>query len=215
MIILLMPYVLISPFWQAVYDWQTLIAGILALLAAFGTIWATIISANREISAAQNQMAVAQRQTRLTLALDRRRVARESFAFLSMMDAVMSNLIEDVAAACQLLPDNLSPDLYSHHAFDARHRLSKTGFADLLTATVSVASPLASEFLRLDRMIDDFASQILIEGTARDPQRLGSNAGAKEQLSNIETAAASLHRKAAEGMKRCQEVIKLTDVDLE
>jgi hypothetical protein len=47
---------------QFLYDWQTLIAGVLAVLAAAGIIWATIKSANREIAASQAQTAVAQKQ---------------------------------------------------------------------------------------------------------------------------------------------------------
>ncbi len=38
---------------QFLYDWQTLIAGVLAVLAALGTIGVTIRSADREIEAAQ------------------------------------------------------------------------------------------------------------------------------------------------------------------
>ena len=34
---------------QVFYDWQTLVAGVLAVLAAGATIWSTIRSANREI----------------------------------------------------------------------------------------------------------------------------------------------------------------------
>jgi hypothetical protein len=44
------------------YDWQTLVAGALAVLAAVGTIWATIKSADREIAASQAQTALAQKQ---------------------------------------------------------------------------------------------------------------------------------------------------------
>jgi hypothetical protein len=44
---------------QFLYDWQTLIAGVLAVLAAWGTIRATVESANREIKASQEQTAVA------------------------------------------------------------------------------------------------------------------------------------------------------------
>jgi hypothetical protein len=48
--------------WLDLLDhWQTLAAGILAILAAVGTIWATIKSAGREIEASQAQTAVAAR----------------------------------------------------------------------------------------------------------------------------------------------------------
>ena len=46
---------------QFLYDWQTLIAGILAVFAAVGTIWTTVRSAGREIAASQAQTAAAQK----------------------------------------------------------------------------------------------------------------------------------------------------------
>jgi hypothetical protein len=54
---------------QFLYDWQTLIAGVLAVVAAAGTIWATIKSANREIAASQAQTDVAQKQIETTIRL--------------------------------------------------------------------------------------------------------------------------------------------------
>jgi hypothetical protein len=55
-----------EPFWQFVDHWQTLIAaliaGLLALGAAAWTIWATIRSANRQITAARGQTEAARRQ---------------------------------------------------------------------------------------------------------------------------------------------------------
>ena len=52
------------------YDWQTLIAGVLALLAGFGTIWVTRHIANRQI-------AETRKQTETTVRLERERVASE------------------------------------------------------------------------------------------------------------------------------------------
>jgi hypothetical protein len=47
---------------QFLYDWQTLIAGVLAVLAAWRTIRATTQSADREVKASKEQTAVAQKQ---------------------------------------------------------------------------------------------------------------------------------------------------------
>ena len=52
---------------EFLYDWQTFIAGTFAVLAAAGTIWATIRAANREIEASQTQTAVAQKQIDTTV----------------------------------------------------------------------------------------------------------------------------------------------------
>ena len=40
---------------QFVYQWQTLIAGVFALIAACFTVWATNKAANRQVKAAQDQ----------------------------------------------------------------------------------------------------------------------------------------------------------------
>jgi hypothetical protein len=57
--------------------WQTLIAGVLAVLAAWRTIRATVESANREVKASQEQTAVAQKQIETAVRLERERVASE------------------------------------------------------------------------------------------------------------------------------------------
>jgi hypothetical protein len=51
---------------QFLYNWQTLIAGVLAVLAAWRTIRATVESAALEVKASQEQTAVAQKQTETT-----------------------------------------------------------------------------------------------------------------------------------------------------
>src|SRR5271166_1089022 len=91
---------------KVLYDWQTLITGILALIAALATIRATIKAANREISAAQEQTRVAQEQTRVaqeqiavTVRVERQRIARESYAFFAMLEAAMGAVVEDIQEA--------------------------------------------------------------------------------------------------------------------
>jgi hypothetical protein len=57
--------------------WQTLVAGILAVVAAWRTIRATVESANREIEASQAQTAIAQKQIETTVRLEQDRAASE------------------------------------------------------------------------------------------------------------------------------------------
>src|SRR5216683_3614609 len=94
-----MTYEVKDPILQILDHWQTLTAGILAVSAACLTVWATIRSANREISAAQKQTAVAQDQIDMTLRMERRRIARESYAFYMVLGAAMGIVIDDAAAA--------------------------------------------------------------------------------------------------------------------
>src|SRR5271156_3076793 len=85
------------------YDWQTLIAGVLAVGA--GTIWATIRSANREIAASQAQTAVAQRQIETTVRLAEKRDADEYDAFRAMPEAAMTRVLAEVAWAKKTYPE--------------------------------------------------------------------------------------------------------------
>jgi hypothetical protein len=61
--------------------WQTLIAGGLAVLAAWRTIRATTQSADREVDASQKQTAVAQKQIETTVQLERQTERAEVVAF--------------------------------------------------------------------------------------------------------------------------------------
>jgi hypothetical protein len=95
-------YELKEPFRQFIDHWQTLIAGVLALAAGVGAVWATIKSANREIAAAREQTKAAQRQTAVAREIERRRLAREGYAFHAMLEAAMEAVIEDIQAARQI-----------------------------------------------------------------------------------------------------------------
>jgi hypothetical protein len=76
--------------WLDLFDhWQTVIAGVLALLAAFGTIVVTMILARRQIAASREEadrvIAATREQTETTVRLERERV-------LSELDALRKSL---------------------------------------------------------------------------------------------------------------------------
>jgi hypothetical protein len=99
-------YEIKEPFWQCVNPWQTLIAaliaGVLAVVAAGWTVWATIKLAKRQIAAAQDQTKAAQRQTEEMGEIEHRRIASEGYAFHAMLEAAMGSVIEDVKVARSL-----------------------------------------------------------------------------------------------------------------
>ena len=68
-------------FWDWLYRWQTLIAGFLALVAGFGTVWVTRSVANRQIAASREEadrvIAATRDQTETTVRLERERVASD------------------------------------------------------------------------------------------------------------------------------------------
>lgn len=69
------------------YDWQTVIAGVLALVAAAGTIWVTRSMARKQIAAsgedARKVIAATREQTETTVRLERMRDAGRSVAAAS------------------------------------------------------------------------------------------------------------------------------------
>jgi endonuclease/exonuclease/phosphatase (EEP) superfamily protein YafD len=105
---------------QVFYNWQTLIAGLLAVLAAWRTIRATTKSADREVAASQAQTAVAQKQIATTLRLDRQRVAREVYAFQATIWAAMEHVLLEASEAESIFP--------------ARRGFSKGAFPELRAA---------------------------------------------------------------------------------
>jgi hypothetical protein len=67
-----------------------LVAGLPAV-AALATVWFTMRAAKREVAAAQSRVDTA-------LRIERRRVARESYAFMCLLDASLRGVVRDVEA---------------------------------------------------------------------------------------------------------------------
>jgi hypothetical protein len=186
---------------QFLYDWQTLIAGVLAILAAGGTIWATIKSANREIAASQAQTAVAQKQIEMTLRLEQDRVAHEARAFRTMLGAAMMRVLSEIDWAKKNYPSTFVAEggpLLSLDALTVRQCITKGAFAELRGVCVKGGDHLTSEFLDLEREIDSFASQYedKIHGGSV-AQRWGKAPGLVQQIAVIEDKATKLRDKAA------------------
>jgi hypothetical protein len=198
-----------------VYEWQTLIAGLLALAAGVGTVWGTLRAANRQvetvndaadrqITAAREQTAAAQRQTQAMRDMGRRRIASEGYAFHAMLEAAMSAVIDDVAAARKLPSDQQSSRNHSPQAYVVRQRVKRAGFAELRGAFLRFGGTLTAEFLRLDKEIEDFSAQWEQTYNAQagfPTQPIGVNHGIREQLDRIEQQAIKLRGEAARGMK--------------
>jgi hypothetical protein len=211
-----------EPLWQFIEHWQTLIAGLLALAAGVGAVWATIKSANREVAAAQGLTKAAQRQTAVVREIERRRVARERYAFHVMLEAAMGAVIADVEAARNLpAPGRLAAgNTYSVQAYAVRQRVKRTGFTELRRAFLHLGGGvgggvLTAQFLRLDKEIEVFAEQTSFNSTTGAPTSLGLNAGLSEQLDRIQKQAIKLCGKAAAGMKLCHDELGDELINLE
>ena len=187
---------------QFLYNWQTLIVGVSAVLAAWRTIRATTQSADREVKASQAQTAVAQKQIETTLRLERLRVAREGFTFHAMFDAAMARVLAEAADAKTF--SGTGPNLEAR-AYIARTRFSKNAFNELRGACLTQGSGLTEKFLELETRIADFASQ------AKDGK--GDPNGLLFQLGAIEDKARHLHEEAVAGMERARVVIAETEAE--
>jgi hypothetical protein len=192
---------------QFFYDWQTLIAGLLALAAAWLTIRATKRSADREIAASQAQTAVAQKQIETTIRLEQDRVASEARAFRTMLAAAMDRVLAEAERAKETYPQyvahaqgaSIDAQGASRDAYFVRQCITKGAFAELRAACVRRGSALTGAFLDLEREIDSFAMQW--EETPINAGFLlehGKHAGLKEQFTLIEKKATELRQKAAE-----------------
>ncbi|MFI5020888.1 MAG: hypothetical protein ACHQRJ_04445 [Alphaproteobacteria bacterium] len=208
-----MSYDLKDPFWQFVDHWQTLITGLLALLAALGTIWVTIRAANREISAAQDQTEVAQKQIATTLRLERRRLAREAHAFFTALEAAMGILLENIEGALKIF-DGKAGVGQSPNAYRARQNVKQISFSELRDACLRYGGHLSGPFLWLDKATHDFAEDWIPGQSPGGLEfRLGLHAGYIEQADRLRRRATELREEAAREMKRYSDELAMTQDD--
>jgi hypothetical protein len=106
--------------WLDLFDhWQTGIAGVLAFVAGFGTVVATMIiarrqirasreEANRVIAATREQTKVTAEQTMTAVRLERERLWSENKAFRDMLEAAMARVLDEAARARKTYPNILT-----------------------------------------------------------------------------------------------------------
>jgi len=183
-------YQVTSPFWQFVDHWQTLIAGVLAVLAAFATIYFTLMGSKWEVDAAQEQIKTSVEQ-------ERARTVAEKVAFLTMLSAAMETVVVDVSASKELFGKTVSNNDFSVEAYLARQRIKKTAFGDIRAALVRIGGDAAGDFLRLDNEIDDFSSGWQeFQGVSGGRFLKGKNLGLIQQLTKIENLALTIRERA-------------------
>src|ERR1700722_17803328 len=197
---------------QIFYDWQTLIAGVLALLAGFGTVAATMIIARRQIAASREeadrvvaatraQTEATFKQTEATVRLEDLRKASEARAFYVMLEAAMARVLDEAARARRTYLPNLTQTAgLSLDGLVVRQCITKGAFTELRAACVRQGGDLTGEFLDLEREIDSFASQYEDRPTVTQGVtiRMGKLTGLDEQLASIEWKANALRKKAFE-----------------
>jgi hypothetical protein len=187
-------------FLKYLYDWQTLIAGIMAVGAAVVTIWATIRSADREVEAANRQVEAAQRQINITIEIDRRRTIYETNAFLVALESAVGVVADSVHKARIMVP---KPGGLPIPAYQARQIMLCPLFPDLRPASVRLGGRLTPLFVRLDKDLSAFAAN-WIPGQASNGMALrnGATAGFHEDLNVIERQTKFLHERVQEALER-------------
>jgi hypothetical protein len=196
---------------DALDHWQTVIAGVFALVAAFGTIVVTRRLANRQIAASREeadrviaatraQTEATFKQTKTTVRLEQMRDASDALAFHAMLEAAMARVLAETAWARRTYPQVMNGLGKSVEALAVRQCITKGAFAELRAACVQRGGSLTGEFLDLEREIDSFASQCedTLSPTHGMKIREGKHAGLGEQLALIETKARALRVKALE-----------------
>ncbi len=197
---------------DALDHWQTIIAGVLAFAAGFGTVVATMIIAQRQIAASReeadrviaatrDQTKVTTEQTATTVRLERMRDEGEAHAFRVMLEAAMTRVLAEAAWAKKTYPRTFTQTTdVSVEAYAVRQCITKGAFAELRAACVRRGSPLTGEFLYLEGEIDSFRSQVgtySFSAAGTMPVQKGNHAGLSEQLALIERMATALREKAA------------------
>jgi hypothetical protein len=216
------PMIKIGMLVDALYNWQTLIAGLLALGAAVWTIKATRSTAKEQIDASQKdadrviaatraQTEATFKQTDATVTLDQLHDASEALAFHVMLEAAMARVLAEADWARKTYPQLMTPQATleamgagqeagsSPDAFAARQCITKGAFVELRAACVRRGGDLTGAFLDLEREIDRFAAQWALRGrfgSETEKIRLGKHAGLDEQLASIETKATALRKEA-------------------
>jgi hypothetical protein len=190
------------------YDWQTVIAGVLALAAGILTVVVTMIIANNQITASRKeadrviaatreQTEATFKQTEATVRLERERIASEAKAFRTMLAAAMTRVLDEATWAKSVIPSMPLTQTSSFEALGVRQCITKGAFAELRAACVRQGGSLTGEFLDLEREIDSFASQWEDHiFNAAVPVRWGKHAGLGEQLKAIEDKAFTLRELA-------------------
>jgi hypothetical protein len=195
---------------QVFYDWQTLIAGVLVLLAGFGTVVATMIIARRQIAASREeadrviaatraQTEATFKQTEATVRLEDLRKASEALAFYVMLEAAMVRVLAEAGRARRTyLPILTQTAGLSLEGLVVRQCITKGAFAELRAACVRQGTDLTGEFLHLEGEIESFASQYEDRPTVTQGVtiRMGKLAGLDEQLATIERKANALRKEA-------------------
>lgn len=201
-----------SPFWQIIGYWQTLIAGGLAVLAAAGTMWATISSANREISAAQQQTEAARTQIETTLQIERRRFAHEVWGLMVALHTAATQVIEDVGRARQKIPnDPARLPGQAKEIYYLRQRMRSSLFDELRPACIRTGGTIAPTFFDLDKELAVFAADWREGSVAGMLVNLGNVTTFHPQLDAIEKAAEHLRKEATGGINWCRS--ELTELE--
>lgn len=185
-------------FWQFAYDWQNLAAGLLALAAGFVA-----------YRGARDQANVAKDQIALSQKTERRRMVREGYAFAETLRASMALVIEEADEARKLVPSLCNDDAGdSPQAYDARRRITKTGFADLRTAFIRLGGELTEPFLRLDALVNHFGAQWFTQkGVTSDAVPRGRHRALRDELERISKLATCLMDEAIKERERCKKIL--------
>ncbi len=142
-------------------------------------------------------------------ALDRRRTADETYAFLVAVGSATGTVVANVCAARPMVPQSAS-QAATPVAYQARQRVISPIFTDLRPACVRLGGDLTPLFVRLGQAICAFAADWVlgIPGAYQLADRCGATIGFHDGLNAIEGDAVSLGQEAHQRLTLCEDEIR-------
>lgn len=183
--------------YTALKDQGSLIAGLLAVGAAWMTVRGTMRAAERQIAAAREQTAAAHRQADVVLMLDRSHTMNRDIAFALSMASAVSIVLDEVMDALNFAAQvNGSGGL--GFAYKSRRAIKKIGFDELRAACIQLGGNLVAEFLNLDSQISRLSGktrEVVYQGVTSGSAMAyeGELFGLEDELRSIEKVARELH----------------------
>jgi hypothetical protein len=149
-----MPYTVTSCFWQVVDHWQTLIAGVFALLGGGVAYIGALQAARRQVKAVNAQTSAVERQNEALKRADRHRIARERLDVARLLDASLEVIASNIARVRAFYGGPPNGHIDEPLANSIRQGIGKPGFKSLRERIGVLDREIAVTFLTLEAEID-------------------------------------------------------------
>ncbi|MDB5359614.1 MAG: hypothetical protein JWO51_911 [Rhodospirillales bacterium] len=131
---------------------------------------------------------------------------------MAMLSATMGRVLDDAEEASKLAIGLSAASGNSVQAYQARNRIKRTGFSEIMAASIEFGGQLTEQFLRLDGDIDVLAGEtVQMPGTYGGAVQFGIHAGLDTDLLRVKDRANAIRQTAIEEMKRSTTLLADTE----